>query len=195
MKEIRRPSVEEVERCLEKWHSHESLVNYQIQERVIVSLFKQFPRNTKIEEVLHKVTVLNYFHSTGIFDPFEIAQHIVALNIDKPLRKGEADIVDKIAKVPMGGTIVRFYSFATKYCSHHRPEAYPVYDSHVREVLAYFNQQDNFAGFSKNAIWEDYPAFKQAMLAFQTFYNLCDYKLPDINRYLWLLGREMFRRF
>jgi hypothetical protein len=184
-----------VERYLEKYRNHPKYINYPIQERIVVSLFEQFPRNTKIEEVLHKVTVLNYFYSTRIRDTFAVAQHIVKLNIDKQLRRKEVDIVDKIANVPVvGGRKIRFYSFATKYCSHHQPDAYPIYDSFVSKALAYFNKQDNFADFSRKAIWEDYPTFKQAILAFQEFYKLEGCGLRDIDRYLWLLGKEKFPR-
>jgi hypothetical protein len=194
MKTIRKPSVAEIERYLEKWRSHPNLRNYPIQERIIVSLFEQYPRNTKIEEVLHKVSILNDFYSTNIRDTFTVAEHIVKLNIDGQLRKEDLDIVDKMARVRIGGKERRFYSFATKYCSHHQPEVYPIYDRNVREVLTYFNNQDNFADFSKKVIKENYITFKQVILSFQKFYELEDYKLRDIDRYLFLLGKEKFPR-
>ncbi|UTW70364.1 hypothetical protein KHA80_07545 [Anaerobacillus sp. HL2] len=38
-----------------------------------------------------------------------------------------------------------FYSFATKYCSHHNPLDYPIYDSYVDEVLRHFRNRDGFS--------------------------------------------------
>jgi hypothetical protein len=189
MKKITKPSVKQVEKYLRKW---EKDPKYPVQDRIVVPLFKHYPHNTKIEEVLHKVTILNFFYSTQIRDTFTVAQHIVRLKIDKQLRKGEEDIVEEIAKVSIGGKERRFYSFATKYCSHHQPDVYPIYDSFVREGLAYFNEQDIFADFTKKAIWEDYTTFKQVILAFQKEYKLDSCSLRDIDRYLWLLGREKF---
>jgi hypothetical protein len=192
MKKIRKPSVKEVERYLEKYCNHPKFINYPIQERIVVSLFKQFPHNTKIEEVLHKVTVLNYFYSTRIRDTFAVAQHIVKLNIDKQLHEGEEGIVEEIAKVSIGGKERRFYSFATKYCSHHQPDVYPIYDSYVSKVLTYFNKQCYFADFTKKVIREDYPTFMRVIKAFRECYRLETCKLRAIDRYLFLLGREKF---
>jgi hypothetical protein len=39
---------------------------------------------------------------------------------------------------------INFYSFATKYCSHHKPEMYPIYDSYVDKMLGYFKKRTIF---------------------------------------------------
>ena len=41
-----------------------------------------------------------------------------------------------------------FYSFATKYCSHHRPYDYAIYDSYVDKVLRHFRNVDGFSDFT-----------------------------------------------
>lgn len=85
----------------------------------------------------------------------------------------------------------RFYSFATKYCSHHFPKDFPIYDSYVEKVLIYFNKQDNFANFKREDL-KDYSKFKEILIQFSKFYNIQEYSLKDIDRYIWQLGKKYF---
>ena len=45
--------------------------------------------------------------------------------------------------------------------------------------------------FSKQDL-KEYKKFKEVLLAFKKYYNLNDYNLKDIDRYLWQLGKEYF---
>jgi len=100
--------------------------------------FETYPLNNDLDDVLIKVCSLNDFYSTNIFSPFSVAKHIVSLGIDESLARNDLEIVNIIAKVKMnGGKIKNFYSFATKYCSHHKPTVYPIYDSYVDKMLMY----------------------------------------------------------
>ncbi|WP_082797348.1 hypothetical protein [Neobacillus drentensis] len=89
------------------------------------------------------------------------------------------------------GTVKNFYSFATKYCSHHNPTEFPIYDSYVDKALRYFREMDNFFHF-KNDELKRYIEFKNILLQFRTFYELEPCTLKDIDKYLWLLGKEKF---
>src|SRR3989344_2840776 len=153
---ILRPSLEEVKNYLKLWNSLES---YTLQESSLNKLFlKTYPLNTNIDDVLIKVCVLNDFYSTNIFSPFTVAKHIVALKIDANLAKDNLDIVNKIGNVKMNNNkSINFYSFATKYCSHHKPTVYPIYDSYVDKILMYFKKKDNFHDFSR----EDLRSYKK----------------------------------
>jgi hypothetical protein len=193
MKKIPSPSVKQVEKYCKKWRHDKAYKKYPIQERILEKLFKQYPNNTNKEEVLYKVSILNDFYSTRLSNTLAVVQHIVASKIDQQLRKEEVGIVEKIAKVEDdSGKIRRNYSFATKYCSHHQPDAYPIYDSYVSKVLAYFNEQDNFPGFTKKAIWKDYPTFMRVIEAFRERYKLKTCTLKEIDRCLFVLGKEKF---
>ena len=137
---IKTPCVAEVERCLKIWNTEPEYENYRFQEKSIVLLYReQYPKNTKIEEVLIKVAVLNDFYAANIFGVYPVARHIVDLNIDSRLADADLDIVDKIARVDEKSN--RHYSFATKYCSHHYPDKFPIYDSFVSKVLTYFKDE------------------------------------------------------
>ena len=146
--EIIEPTVIEIKKYLNKW---DKLENYVLQESSLQKLFnKTYPLNNDMDDVLIKVCSLNDFYSTNIFSPFTIAKHIVELDIDDRLRKGDLELVNEIAIVKVNGNKkINFYSFATKYCSHHKPIVYPIYDSHVEKLLMYFKKTDKFFKFKK----------------------------------------------
>ena len=58
-------------------------------------------------------------------------------------------MVDEIAKINIGGKEKYFYSFASKYCSHHNQLDFPIYDSYVHKVLKYYRNVDMFFEFDE----------------------------------------------
>jgi len=184
------PSENEVRHYLDKW---DALENYTLQENALKKLFFQtYPQNTDIDDVLIKVSALNDFYSTNIFSVFTVAKHIVNMRIDERLAQGDERLVNEIALVEMdNGNTKNFYSFATKFCSHHRPLDYPIYDSYVEKVLKYFRDVDGFSAFSNEKL-KEFLSFKKILLQFRQFYNLGKYNLKDIDRYLWQFGKEKF---
>lgn len=145
-----------------------------------------------MEEVLVKVSVLNDFYSTRIRDVFSVARHIFELKIDDSLAKADIEIVEKIARVTIKGEKKRFYSFATKYCCHHRIDDYPICDSLVREELKYFRDKEKFYKF-KNIDLMHYKSFKEIILEFRKYYQLEQFNLRRLDHYLWVLGKEELR--
>jgi hypothetical protein len=189
--EIPRPSVREVQKYLTLWNR---LENYTLQEQALDKLFLELsPNNDNISDILLKVSTLNDFYSTNIFSAFSVAKHILNLNIDERLRKADITLVGDIQKVVIGGKEKNFYSFASKYCSHHMPLDFPIYDSYVDKILRYFNYKDTFSKF-KTSDLKDYRKFKSVLLDFRSYYNLCDFNLKQIDQYLWQLGKEYFPR-
>ncbi len=189
---INKPSLQEIHNYLEKWDSLDSYVS---QESSLKKLFsKTYPQNIELDDVLIKVCALNDFYSTNIFSPFAVAKHIVALNIDKILDKNDLEIVNKIAYVEVkDGIFKNFYSFATKYCSHHKPTIYPIYDSYLEKILMYFKKKDKFCTFKKEEL-KTYSEFKRILMEFREFYGLEVFDLKQIDKYLWQLGKEYFPR-
>lgn len=187
---VPRPCCEEVKAYLSRW---DTLDNYALQESALDKLFfKTYPKNADIDDVLIKVSSLNDFYSTNIFSPFQVAKHIIKLDLDERLNAGDPTLVNDIAKVTMSnGSVKNFYSFATKYCSHHKPIDYPIYDSYVDNLLRLFRKIDGFSNF-KNDDLKDYMHFKKILLEFQSFYELEEYNLKDIDKYLWQLGKVKF---
>lgn len=182
-----KPTIEEVEKWLKNWHS---LEDYVAQENAIDRLFKQdYPSNEDLDSVLIKCSVLNDFYSTHLSKTYPMAKHILSLHIDKRLEEGDPTLVDEIAKDEVGGR--NNYSFATKYCSHHKPLDYPIYDSYVHKVLKHYQNVDRFCVFEEKDL-RNYPKFKDIILKFRTFYRLEKYTLKELDRYLWQFGKRYF---
>lgn len=180
-----KPCQNEVEKYLDLW---KALENYSLQESALDRLFFTLaPHNTEIEDILLKVSTLNDFYSTNIFSVFPVAKHILSLDIDNRLEQGDPTLVDAIKTVEGRN----HYSFATKYCSHHNPLEYPIYDSYVDKVLRYYRDTDGFCFFDSDEL-KQYDSFKQIVLAFRAYYKLEQYSLKEIDQYLWQLGKEYF---
>ena len=108
---------------------------------------------------------------------------------------GDASIVNAIATNIIEGKDgpkkKYFYSFATKYCSHHKPDMYPIYDSYVDKMLRHFRNVDQFYIFNDKDL-KDYPKYKIIYETFISFYNLEKYNFKDIDKYLWQAGKFYF---
>lgn len=183
------PTNSEVEKYLALW---DSLDNYVMQEQSLDKLFfSLIPTNVDIRDILIKASTLNDFYSTNIYSIFPVAKHILELDIDERLKSGDTSLVNDIANVEISGKHKCFYSFATKYCSHHNPIDFPIYDSYVENVLMYFSKRDKFAKIKRSDL-KNYDYFKNSLIHFAEYYNISEYNLKDLDRYLWQLGKEYF---
>ena len=191
LKKITEPTAESVKHYLRVW---DELENYRLQESALDHLFFELcPNNSDIRCILLKVSTLNDFYSTNIFSVYPVAKHILSLNIDRRLRDGDETLVDEIKEITIGGKKRNLYSFATKYCSHHNPLAFPIYDSYVDKVLKYFRDRDHFYEFRSSDL-KNYGQFICMLISFREYYGLKDYSLKDIDKFLWLFGKEFFPR-
>jgi len=171
----------------------------------LLELFERFPKNTDYKHILLKVVALNALYSTMIrvyskITPtiYEVAHHIFTIGdeIDYGLEAGLSDLVLKISKISKGEKIFYNYSFATKYCSFHRPESYPIYDSRVYEYLRRLRNRDKlkrrgFRQFKNEELW-DYPKFKSIVDEFRTHYGLQEFTYKQIDAFLYLEGGKFF---
>ena len=185
-----KPGISEVTKYLKEW---KKLEKYTSQERALNKLFLELlPGNSEITDILLKASCLNDFYSTRIFAIYPVAKRILSIkDLDKRLKAGDIKLVRELGNVKIGDNKRYFYSFATKYCSHHNPIAFPIYDSYVEKVLVYFNKVDKFSSFKIKDL-KDYRKFKGILLDFQRYYKLERFDLKEIDRYLWLLGKEFF---
>lgn len=188
--EIKRPNSNEVRRyTIENVDEH-----YQLQEDALNKLFfKTYPKNDEIENILIKTSSLNDFYSTNIFSIFHVAKHIYKLKIDERLAKADLGLVSEIAKVKIGDKEKNFYSFASKYCSHHQPLKFPIYDYYVDTMLKYFQKIDGFYK-SKKMDLKNYEIFCGVINEFIKFYDLGEFNIRQIDVYLWQLGKAAFPR-
>lgn len=202
--------------------------DYEVAEKILTDLFQEnehYKRNTDLDIITTKVVLLNSFYSTRIDNDMLIplARQIMATRMDNKLIDystdnkpvANCDLVNAIAycRTPINNwedKIDNRYSFASKYCSWHRPDLYPIVDSYAKGLLIYLldinlnDEEDereihfpyNFPKGSqkkfsaKNKILSDYHDYYKAYMMFIEKYKLQDQKLKAIDEYLWTLARE-----
>lgn len=186
------PSVKDAEWFINYWNE---LPSYSNQEKALDKLFMDIcKRNDNIEDILIKCSSLNDFYSTNIYDIHTVAQHILSLHIDDSLKAGDLSLVNDIAHVVVNGKDHFFYSFATKYCSHHQPERYAIYDSYVEKVLLSMNKRVLYYNFKQEDL-KDYETYMSVIKAFQQKFGLMQYNIKQLDQYLWQLGKWYFNQY
>lgn len=187
---IPRPNKDIIKEYLVKWDNLEE--HYIWQESSLDKLFhKDYKYNTDLNEILIKCSCLNDFYSTNIFLIYPVAKNIFDLKIDKRLEQGDPSLVNDISRVNISGKEKTFYSFASKYCSHHNNIEFPIYDYFVDRMLVYFQKKDKFSNFKRDDL-KDYVKFKSILIDFKKFYDIDEFNLRDIDKYLWIAGKEYF---
>ena len=186
------PSPQEVAEYEQKWNT---LADYVNQENALDKLFFNLcPENKDMSDILIKCSSLNDFYSTNIFKVHNVAKHFLNQNIDERLAVGDLNLVMDLANIEINGKKFFFYSFATKYCSHHRPDIYPIYDSYVNKLLKYFRNRDGFMAFKESSL-KEYISYYNIIQSFKSFYGLQAFSVKQIDKYLWQLGKEAFNRY
>ncbi len=167
---------------------------YSLNDKALKHLYHNiYPENNDLLEIKVKVSTLNDFYSTNIYRTHLVSKRILDLNIDERLRQKDETLVNDIARVNINGKTFNFYSFATKYCSHHKPDDYPIYDRYVDEMLWHFQKTKNFSNFKRPEL-RDYPKFKKIIYDFIRFFDLEEFSIKDIDRYLWAGGTKYFSK-
>ena len=188
------PTSELIRANLEAWEHSQKEQKYPVQEKALNFLFEEAcPRHDDLQQVIIKVSALNDFYSTNIFDTYSVAKHIHSIQgVAERLTKGDLTLVNDLARLTIKGKEKNFYSFASKYCSHHKPDLYPIYDYYVAEVVIYYRNKDQFANFKRNDLRE-YSKFVEIIRKYKVHYNLDKkYSLRDIDIFLWRIGRAVF---
>jgi hypothetical protein len=159
-------------------------------DRVLSRVFTANPGNTSLDDVLIKVVLVNSLYNTNVFAVMEMASHILRANIDKDLATASTEIVQRIAELTIGAKTRRHYSFATKYCSWHRLDQYPIYDSLVERLLWAYRNQHSFASFSRPDL-QDYPKYKNVIVAFRDHFGLGEVSFKRLDKFLWFTSKDL----
>ena len=182
------PSIEQAQQYLKTWDRRP--IVYMADEALNRLFLETYPENKDVLEVTVKVCALNSLYSTRIrnMDILSVAQHIVSLDIDSRLAKDDLTLITDITFV--GNGVNRCYSFATKYCSFHRPNAYSIYDGIVDATLWYYKKRDKFMFFQRQDML-DYVKFMNTVDRFCDYYGLGALSRKALDKYLWLLGQDL----
>lgn len=157
-------------------------------ERAVGLVFQQWPGNTDFHQVLVKTIVLNQLYTTSIYDVWTVARHIVSLEIDERLRRGDLSLIRDIGSVQFKEKARYFLSFATKYCSWHQPEQFQILDSYVDWTLWTYQRQFSFGSFRRYEI-RDYSRFVQIVDQFRSHFRLAGIGRKQLDKFLWIEAR------
>jgi hypothetical protein len=185
MKSLREPTQDFVQSYVGRFNRDQKIV-----EQALTKVFHTFPNNTSSDEVLIKVVTLNSLYVTNIYATGEVAENIVRHCIDDRLKAGDLELVNDIAPIVIKGKVRRNYSFASKYCSWHFPEEYPIYDRFVDNLLWAYQRQHMFSGFKRYDLWNSYVVFNKAIRDFQRYFQLQKFSIRQLDNFLWLYGKE-----
>jgi len=90
-----------------------------------LEFFKDNPSNTKIEDIIQKLSVMNDLEVNNLVAQEVIAKHILELNIDQRLAKNDLSVVSDIAWFTLNGKEETLLHFASVYCNLHKPDVFP----------------------------------------------------------------------
>ncbi len=173
-----------VKKYLDKWCTYRDSKMLE-QENALSILFQHFYQNNNLQNVLVKVSCLNDFYSTNIRDTYSVAKVIYQLNIDSRLQNGDLTLVDDIAAETEKKckSARREYSFASKYCSFHRPDVYPIFDSRNEKVLRYYRKDISIFPFTLRKSYKDYV---KIINKYKEIFGLDAFSYKEIDRFNWL---------
>ena len=199
------PSPEALEDWNNQWDTNKKLRSYRDQEAALTWLFKTYPKNTDLNQVLIKVTALDALYSTRIYHITETARHIIELkDFDKRVQEGDLSLVRALAvfkvklhtnkrnpdeKADKSTREKHIFSFASKYCSWHNPDVYPIYDSKVRDKLRSFKNNPKSGLTYKNGSLDTYEGFCKAITELRDKFCLGP-SMKRIDRYLWTWAKS-----
>lgn len=196
-----RPSIEELKKYHSKWNKLKKYVEHEEALKFIFQEDSRFRQNVELNCIIIKCSSLNDFYSTNIYDIHAMAVNILNIeNIDERLRLGDSSIIPEIARLKVWKNdgkqhVINHYSFATKYCSHHQPDKFPIFDKYVEHVL-----KDLKLIYAERLNYDErnlriYENFRNAIDEVRDTFELGEYSYKDIDRYIWLLGKECYSTY
>lgn len=172
------------------YHMFETDDRYALGDRALLRLVELMPTNTCLEEILIKTCAINSLYSTQVYATVEMAKHIHSLRIDGLLRVSDPEAVTKISKLEVKGKIRNCYSFASKYCSWHDQDNYPIFDTFVQSILLAYQEHYRFSDFQPEDL-RAYNNFKRVIQDFRRFFGLEAYSVKRLDKFLWLYSKHL----
>jgi hypothetical protein len=126
-----------------------------------LEIFRLNPKNTDKDTIRLKVGSINDKELRLNSDPQKMVKHILKLDPDKRLEKGDLSLVDDIADLEGEKKKSILLHFASAYCCFHRPEIFPIYSEQHFEF--YRNYIQNFKLSLDPEKLNTYSVFCQAL--------------------------------
>ena len=119
-----------------------------------------------------------------------MADQIHTLRVDGVLTAADPALVDQIACLTIRGKQRRHYSFATKYCSWHQPEQFPMIDNQMASLLLLYKRQWASSEFNHDSL-RNYDACKAVIRSFQVHFHLDAFAFRQVNKFLWFTKTKL----
>jgi hypothetical protein len=172
-------------------------------ENTIMKVLNDYPEHDIFENVLIKILLINSFYNAGLnttvststISLVDMANHIVHLE-----RAEEESLTNLIndgnyRAVNLIGGLQKYnnaYCFASKYCSFHNMEKYPIMDSNARGFVYYFlkelNGRDLFNQYTQKDLYE-YEKYADVVTFIKedVLRDKVSYKQLDV--FMWAFGK------
>ena len=168
-------------------------------EPEVWEFFENNLENVNLAIVEKKVHLLNQRYKTRLGPLDKVASEISKIkDLDKDLKKGGTDVVNKIVDAVYTYAKKEHYSFATKFSAMHNPKEYPIFDNIVESRFIAMLKLDMLAPDYKcyhtinkaKALLKNYTDFKRLYDCFMKIYGVADkYKYREIDLYIWAGGK------
>ena len=137
---------------------------YFVNDNRNLALFEQKPLNISAEDIQTKLSAINDEDIRSNLLMNDMLAHILALNIDSSLKKGDLSLVEDLATITSQGKSHHLLHFASLYCNLHRPEIYPIYsEQHLALYRKYI--KDHNLPFDPEKL-DTYEVFSKVLIDF-----------------------------
>lgn len=110
-----------------------------------LEFFKENPANSNATGIRMKLSALNDADLLANSITEEMIDHILKLNIDSRLQKGDLTVVEDIARLQARGKSFNLLHFASAYCNLHRPNVFPIYSDQYHDFYRRYIKETNLA--------------------------------------------------
>lgn len=108
-----------------------------------LELFKENPTNIDVDVIRMKISAINDrdLLANNLCD--DMINHILNLNIDSRMQKGDLGVVQQIAQLNTRGESYSLLHFASVYCNFHRPDLFPIYSDQYHDFYKRYIKENN----------------------------------------------------
>jgi len=187
---VKTPTPEVIREYINKFHAEHGK-----SEKRLNLLFYNKEENTNEDDVFSKICAIDDIYHTHL-DPehmSDITDVIVDSDIDEELPKGDKRLVDGLADAIASKTKKRQLSFASKYCSFHHPDIYPIYDSKAKKLVATY-LKDKGHEINAKDFEQKYSLFIEKLDLFIEEYGLQEFSYKEIDIFLWMYQTELDKK-
>lgn len=167
----------------------------QFDEDALNLVFATLDDTNDSQHMYVRLLTLNSIYSTKL-DSKKLrilADVLIKQTKDIDLNIYNSNIVDTIRKFFKEKYDYDPYSFVSKYFSHINENAYPIYDSYVKEMLLWYRYRFVDFNFVVSDL-ENYDRFKTIIGDFINTFNL-NCSLREADKFLWTAGKEFFPQY